>query len=64
MFQFTIRDVLWLIVVVAVGLAGVVAYQSILSENRRLQTMIDSQEATIMDLNQSVQLLLNDPGRN
>jgi len=58
MFHFTIRDILWLTVIVAVGLAGLVAYSTALTENGRLREIIDSQESTILELNKSVDLLL------
>ena len=61
MFCFTIRDLLWLTVVVAVGLAGAVAYRSAQSENRRLQTIQAAQETTIKALTDIVQLSLKKP---
>ena len=57
MFRFTIRDVLWLTLVVGAVLAGAIAYGTIRAENRRLQTIIESQELTIEQLIRSVQLL-------
>ena len=60
MFRFTIRDVLWLTVVVAVGLGGVIAYGRAYSEIRRLAAIVDAQESTIADLVKSVDLLQKD----
>ena len=61
MFRFSIRDVLWLSAVLAVGLAvgltGTAYYASARAEQRRLQAIIDAQESTIADLISSVQLL-------
>ena len=49
-----------LTLVVAVGLAGAVAYSSAVVEMRRLSAVIDTQESTIMDLTRSVDLLLKE----
>ena len=57
MFHFTIRDILWLTVVVAVGLAGLVAYNRAYSETHQLREIVDSQESTIVELSQSLELL-------
>jgi hypothetical protein len=63
MFRFTIRDVLWLTVVVALVI-GTVAYYRLLVENRRLQQIINAQEDTIESLTKSLQILLAQPAGN
>ena len=62
MFRVTIRDILWLTAVVAVGLAGALAYLRAQLEIRQLNTIHDAQERTISSLIESVQLLMKDPG--
>ena len=39
MFRFTIRDVLWLTVVVALGISLVIQHQSLLSANARISEL-------------------------
>lgn len=56
--KFSIRDMMWLTLVAAVVLAGVIGYVHVRTENHRLRTIIDSQEVTIEQLEKSVQLLL------
>jgi hypothetical protein len=58
MFRFTIRDVLWLMVVVALGLGWWVSYRPAAKEVRRLRGVVISQE---IDLQLVEHALLNVP---
>ena len=58
--KFSIRDVLWLTLVVATVLASGIGYMNARTENRRLRTIIDFQEVTIEHLTKSVQQRLSE----